>query len=515
MTRPSSRRRRRRSTPEFEQLPWRSVINPYPPIEVLDEAGIAAIHDASLSILEEIGMDFLHPEGLAILERSGAEVEPGSQRVRFDRNLIMETVASAPPTFTQHARNPKHDLIFGADHVNFALVASAPNVSDLDRGRRDGNYQDYCDLVRLGQALNIVHLYGGYPVEPVDLPPATRHLDCISAFITLSNKNFHGYSLGRTGILDALEMNRIARGITLEQLGAEPSLFTIINTSSPLRLDGPMIEGIIELARHNQIVCITPFTLSGAMSPVTIVGALAQQNAEALAGIAFTQMINPGTPVIYGGFTSNVDMKSGAPAFGTPEYTRAALAGGQLARHYGFPYRSSNANASNAVDVQAAYESEMSLWGAVMGHADLVMYAAGWMEGGLSASFEKIIVDAELLQSMAEFLLPLEVNEETLGLDAIREVGPGGHFFGAAHTLKRYTPMRSMPRCSPIGEISKPGRKRARPTPLFAPIKSIRRCWQPMRRRPWTRRFAKSSMSSSNGVNVKAALHPPKPQPSK
>jgi trimethylamine--corrinoid protein Co-methyltransferase len=233
-------------------------------------------------------------------------------------------------------------------------------------------------------------------------------------------------------------MTRIARGASEEQLAREPSLFTIINTSSPLRLDGPMIEGMIELARLHQVVCVTPFTLSGAMSPATIAGALAQQNAEALAGIAFTQILNPGTPVIYGGFTSNVDMKSGAPAFGTPEYTRAAIAGGQLARRYHFPYRSSNANACNAVDAQSVYESEMSLWGAVMGHANLIMHAAGWMEGGLSASFEKIVVDAELLQTMAEFLRPLEVNEETLGLDAIREVGPGGHFFGAAHTLARY-----------------------------------------------------------------------------
>jgi trimethylamine--corrinoid protein Co-methyltransferase len=192
------------------------------------------------------------------------------------------------------------------------------------------------------------------------------------------------------------------------------------------------------MALHGQPVVMTPFTLSGAMSPATIAGALAQQNAEALAGIAFIQMVKPGAPAIYGGFTSNVDMKTGAPAFGTPEYTRAALAGGQLARRYGFPYRSSNACAANTVDAQAAYESEMSIWGAVMGHANMVMHGAGWMEGGLVASFEKMIVDAEMLQMMAEFLQPIVVDEDTLALDAIREVGPGGHFFGAAHTLARY-----------------------------------------------------------------------------
>jgi trimethylamine--corrinoid protein Co-methyltransferase len=185
-------------------------------------------------------------------------------------------------------------------------------------------------------------------------------------------------------------------------------------------------------------VVLTPFTLSGAMAPATVAGALAQQNAEALAGIAFIQMVNPGVPCVYGGFTSNVDMKTGAPAFGTPEYTRAAMAGGQLARRYGFPYRSSNACAANIVDAQAAYESEMSLWGAVMGHANLILHGAGWMEGGLVASFEKMVLDVEMIQSMVEFMQPLIVDEDTLGFEAMREVGPGGHFFGAAHTLARY-----------------------------------------------------------------------------
>jgi trimethylamine--corrinoid protein Co-methyltransferase len=230
----------------------------------------------------------------------------------------------------------------------------------------------------------------------------------------------------------------IARGIDKAQLAREPSIFSIVNSNSPLRLDGPMLQGLMAMARHGQPVVLTPFTLSGAMAPATVAGALAQQNAEALAGIAFIQMVNPGAPCAYGGFTSNVDMKTGAPAFGTPEYTRAAMAGGQLARRYGLPYRSSNACAANAVDAQAAYESEMSLWGAVMGHANLILHGAGWMEGGLVASFEKLIVDVELIQSMAEFLQPLVVDEDTLGFEAMREVGPGGHFFGAAHTLQRY-----------------------------------------------------------------------------
>ena len=249
---------------------------------------------------------------------------------------------------------------------------------------------------------------------------------------------FGPYALGRVRVADAVEMYRIARGLTEDEAIAEPGLVTVVNTNSPLRVDGPMLDGLAEMARWGQAVIVTPFTLSGAMSPATLAGALAQQNAEALGVIAYSQMVRPGAPVVYGGFTSNVDMRTGAPAFGTPEYAKAALAGGQLARRYGLPYRSSNACAANAVDAQAAYESEMSAWAAVMGHASIIKHGLGWMEGGLVASYEKVILDAEILQGLAEFLRPLEVTDETLGLDAIREVGPGGHFFGAAHTLARY-----------------------------------------------------------------------------
>ncbi|HKY95112.1 MAG TPA: trimethylamine methyltransferase family protein [Kiloniellales bacterium] len=431
-------RRASRGAGNLHQLPWRNVTNPYKPIEVLSEDQIEAIHNASLRILEDIGMEFLHVEALEILKRAGAKVTPGSNMVKLDRGLILEQLKTVKPTIRFHARNPAHDLTMGGNAINFCTVASAPNASDVDGGRRPGNYDDYRNFLRLAQSFNIIHLAGGYPVEPIDLPPATRHLDCLASFIELTDKVFHAYALGRTRILDAIEIVRIGRGIGREQLLREPSLFTIVNTNSPLRLDGPMIEGLIEMAKANQVVVVTPFTLSGAMAPASLAGALALQNAEALAGMAFVKMVNIDAPVMYGGFTSNVDMKSGAPAFGTPEYTRAALAGGQLTRRYGVPYRSSNASASNSVDAQAAYESEMSLWGAVMGHANMVMHGAGWMEGGLVASFEKFVLDVELLQSMAEFLRPLKIDEAELAVEAIRDVGPGGHFFGSAHTLERY-----------------------------------------------------------------------------
>ncbi len=420
------------------QLAWRRVVNRYDPVRVLDAEGIEKIHDASLRILEEMGIEFLSAEARALVRGAGATVEPGGTRVRFERGLVLEAVAKAPSSFTLHARNPAHDLDFGGNRIVFATVGSAPNASDLDHGRRPGCFVDFENLVRLGQSLNTVHMIGGYPVEPTDLPAQTRHLDCYLSLIRLTDKIWRPYALAGGRIEDAIEMAAIARGLDRAGLAASPGLITNVNTNSPLRVDGPMLDGLAEMARSGQAIAVTPFTLAGAMSPVTLAGALAQQNAEALAVLAYAQLVRPGTPVIYGGFTSNVDMKTGAPAFGTPEYARATLAGGQLARRYGLPYRSSNANAANSVDAQAAYESLMSLWAAVMGHANLIMHAAGWMEGGLVASFEKMVLDAELLQTMSEFLQPIAVDDDSLALDALREVGPGGHFFGAAHTLARY-----------------------------------------------------------------------------
>ncbi len=254
----------------------------------------------------------------------------------------------------------------------------------------------------------------------------------------LLDKTWQSLGAGRVHVDDAIEVHCLIRGIDRDALVAAPSVMTIINSNSPLRFDGPMSDGLIEMALHGQPVVATPFTLAGAMTPVSLAGALAQQNAEALFMVALAQIARPGAPMIYGGFTSNVDMRTGSPAFGTPEYVKAAFATGQLARRYGLPWRSSNATASSVVDAQAAYESEMSVWGSIMGGVNLLYQGAGWLEGGLTASFEKLIVDAEILQMMAEVLVPFEVDEATLGIDAIAEVGPGGHFFGSAHTLERY-----------------------------------------------------------------------------
>lgn len=406
------------------------------PTRAVSDDELEAIHLASLRVLAETGIDFLNADARAILASHGAEVD--GDRVRFDAELIETMVAKAPSQFHLHAPNPDHDLEIGGDYVAFGSVASAPNVAGLDGPRRSGNRADYQNLLRLCQTFTSIHLVPGYPVEPVDVHASVRHLHAAFDAHTLTDKVFHIYSLGQDRNLDGIEMARIRRGVDQATFDQQPSLTTIINASSPLRYDDVMLQGVMEMSSRNQVVVITPFTLAGAMAPITLGGALTLQNAEALAGVAFTQMVQPGSPVLYGGFTSNVDMRSGAPAFGTPEYLRTAMVGGQLARRYGLPYRSSNVNAANAVDAQSAYESVFSLWGAVMGGVNFLMHGAGWMEGGLHASYEKMAIDADLLHMVARTLQPIIIDDASLAVEAIAEVGPAGHFFGTQHTQDRY-----------------------------------------------------------------------------
>lgn len=419
--------------PEFFQLK-----NPYAPTEIVSADELESIHLASLRVLKEIGIEVLHDGARDIMKEAGADVKAGFQLVRFDPDLILNAIQSCPPEYTLHARNPAHNLVFGGNNMCFSQMASAPNCSDTDNGRRPGNRDDFRKLLKLCQMHNILHLVGGYPVEPVDIHASIRHLECLRDMSLLTDKLYVCYSLGQQRNLDAFEIARIARGVSMDRFRDEPSLITIINTNSPLKLDVPMLEGILQMALHGQVSVITPFTLAGAMAPVTIAGAVVQQNAEALAGLAFSQMVRKGAPVAYGGFTSNVDMKSGAPAFGTPEYMKAQLLGGQLARRYKIPYRSSNVCAANTIDAQAAYESVFSLWGCVQSGVNFVKHGAGWLEGGLTCSYEKVILDIDLLQMVAEFMTPLDLSEAALGIDAMRDVGPGGHFFGTEHTQSRY-----------------------------------------------------------------------------
>lgn len=436
MTRRSHRVKRVAAS--VRQLPWQQVQNPYPPIEVLSTDQVEAILGAALDILETKGFRFLEDDSRRRLKAAGADVGGDDRMVRFGRAFVLEKIALAPSEFTLRARNRAHDLVIGGNHIVFGAVGGPAFVSDLDKGRRPGNYAELCDYFRVIQSLNIIHQEGGGAFEAMDLPPESRHLDLYLAQHTLLDKNVQGYVLGQARTVDCLEMTCIALGLTRDELAREPAILAIVNTNSPMQLDIPMTEGTIELAESMQVNCITPFTLAGSMSPASLAGTLAQQTAEVLAVATLAQIVRPGAPIMYGAFASNVDMQSGAPALGTPEYTRMALASGQIARRLGVPFRSSNTTTSNCVDAQAAYESEMSLWGAMMGHANLVNHAAGWLEGGLTASFEKLIVDAEMLQMMVEWMKPVVVNDDELALETIRDVPPGGHHFGTPHTLARY-----------------------------------------------------------------------------
>jgi trimethylamine--corrinoid protein Co-methyltransferase len=436
-----TRRRNGRNTRvsgSLTQSPWKRLCYRNPPFALLGEDAIENIHRAALSILQETGMIILAEHARDLYAAAGFDVTAGSNRVRFDAQLIEALVAQAPSSFTLQARNPAKNLRVGDGHVIFTSVGGPAYVMDSDKGRRTGSYAEMCDFIRLVQSLDILHQDGGGGFEAMDLPAASRHLDLFYAQCTLLDKNWVPWTMGRAQTFDAINMMALSLGKSAADLVDAPALCGIINTNTPLQLDIPMAEGLITLAEFGQAVAVTPFTLSGAMAPITLAGALALQHAEAMAGIALTQIVRPGAPVLYGGFTSNVDMKTGSPAFGTPEYLQAAQASGQLARRLGVPFRSSNVNAANCPDAQAAYESCLSLWGAISGQANMIKHAAGWLHGGLTASLEKLIIDAEVLQMVAASLEPFEVNAETLALDAIREVGPGGHFFGSAHTMDRY-----------------------------------------------------------------------------
>jgi len=431
-------RGRRLDGTHVPQLPWTEVHNPYAPMDVLSADQLEAIHMTSMRILEELGIEVMSARAIAVLKAGGADVGPDTNMVRLDRGLVDDALRSAPASFVLTPRNPDRRVMLGQNRINFGLVAGPPNVHDVERGRRPGNYRDYCDFIRLAQYFNAVHLIGNQVCAPIELPANSRHLDTYLANILYSDRVFHCTAIVAGRALDGIRMMAISRGLTLEQIAESPGVITIISVNSPRRFDEAMSEGLMTMAQYGQAVAVTPFTLMGAMAPVSMAAALAQQNAEALFGVVLAQMVRRGAPVMYGAFTSNVDMRSGAPAFGTPENAKANIASGQLARRYRLPYRTSNASASNAADAQGAYETEMSLWGAILGHGNLVYHAAGWQEGGLTASFEKFVLDVEMLQMMIEFLKPIVVNERELGFEAIKGVPTGGHFFGEPHTMERY-----------------------------------------------------------------------------
>jgi trimethylamine--corrinoid protein Co-methyltransferase len=430
----AQRRAQRRESPLLAR-PFRQIRNPLPPLELLPPDQIERLHQASMQILEDTGLDFRDEEALDIWQKAGAKVDRAQSHVWLDRGLVMEAVASAPTSFTWRARNPRHNVVVGQDYLTFGPNGGMAYAADLENGRRPGTMADFENFVRLAQMAPVLHYASWEQVAPQDIPASTRHLHRLYACFTLSDKVAMEAAHGREITQDCLEMARFVFG----DLAGDPVIGDVINVNSPLRYDQRMLGGLITYARAGQVTFITPFILAGAMSPVTMAGALAQQNAEVLAGVALTQLVRPGAPVIYGGFTTNIDMKSGTPSFGTPEGAWAALAGAQLARYYHLPSRG-NGSLTNAKvpDAQAAYETMWNLWPAVLSHTNLILHAVGWLDGGLTASYEKFIIDLENLAMMDHFLEGFAVDDSTLALDMIAQVGPGGHHLDTPHTQARY-----------------------------------------------------------------------------
>ncbi len=441
--RDTGRRTRRRpstvstSAADSRSRHYRTLNNPFVPWRVFSDDRVEALHEASLGILEEQGLKVLSAGARERFRLAGATVDEATETVRMDRGLVAQCLAHAPRQITLHSRNPARNVRLDGTSLVFGPVSGPPHIMDNAGGRRPGTLNDYANGVRLCQAFEVIHVLGAV-TEPQDIPVACRQLEMLHAQLTLSDKIPHTYCRGHAQVADCLEQVRIACGLSEEAFRATPSTYTIINTNSPRVLDSPMADGIMDFAIAGQVQMITPFTLAGAMAPVTIAGALTLAHAEMLGGLVLAQITRPGAPVVYGSFTSNVDMKSGSPAFGTPEYFKAQIGAGQMARFVGLPWRSSNATASNAPDAQGAYESQMSLWGALAGGANFIYHAAGWLEGGLSASYEKFILDIEQLQMLAETLQPVGATDDDFAVDAVAEAGPGGHFFATRHTMSRY-----------------------------------------------------------------------------
>ncbi|MCR9146542.1 MAG: trimethylamine methyltransferase family protein [Rhodobacteraceae bacterium] len=430
----------RRGIEVIDQMPWSPPVNIDRPTEPLTPEDVQAIHDGAMRILEEIGVEFLNPEALAVLRVTGGCMIEG-ENVRMDRAFVMEMIGKAPAAFTITPRNPARAITIGAGHVNFGNVSSPPSYWDMNLGRKVTGTQEMCaNLLKLSQYFNCIHFVGGYPVEPQDIHARVRHLDVLYDKLTLTDKVAHAYCLGRERVEDGMEMVRIAAGLSHEEFESRPRMFSNINSTSPLKHDHPMLDGWMRLARRNQGLVVTPFTLAGAMAPVTMAGAVTLSLAEALCAVVLAQVIRPGVGVAIGTFTSNVDMKSGAPAFGTPEYMRATQMTGQMARFYGLPLRASGVCAANVPDGQATWETSNSLWSAVQAGANMVYHAAGWLEGGLIASPEKLIMDCEILQHIQRYMDPVicKTGTDEIAFDAIREVGNQGHFFGIQHTQDRY-----------------------------------------------------------------------------
>jgi trimethylamine---corrinoid protein Co-methyltransferase len=408
-------------------------VNEMPRYEILSEDAMAVLDGGWRRIVSELGVEFMLPEAVEYFRAAGQKVE--ENKVFLDPEFVLEQVAKAPREFELQARNPEKSLHIGGDHMSFAGVYGPPFVREGDT-RRDAKMADFENFVRLSQSFDELDSPGGTIVEPEDRPLDSRHLDMVYALQTLSDKPYMGSVISAENARDTVAMGEILFG---GELPDAPVSISLINCNSPLRWDDRMLSAMLEYNRTNQAVITTPFLLMGAMSPVSIPATLVQQMAEALSGIALTQLVRPGCPVVFGSFLSNTDMQSGSPSFGTPESAIGLLCTGQIARHFDLPWRSGGGlTSSQTADAQAAYEALMTMLPTFLAGANFVMHAAGWLEGGLVSSYEKYIVDIEILRMLKHEFQPLEVNEDTLAFGAHEEVGSGGHFLGAAHTLEHF-----------------------------------------------------------------------------
>ena len=417
------------------KVDYRSLRNPFPPLCVFTEDRIDAIHHAALDVLSRLGIKVLLPEARELFERAGARID--GEMVYLSAALVEDHVAKAPKSILLKGANPARDVTLELGNLIFQPGAGAPHATDLERGRRAGSLEDYIELTKLTHHFDALHMLPPL-VEPQDVPMHVRHYAMMRAQLTLSDKIPFVFSRGSPQVAQSFEMLKAFRGLTETDFSENAYCYTIINTNSPRQLDIPMAQGIIDFARAGQVSIITPFTLMGAMAPVTVAGALTLSHAEAMAAITLGQITKAGAPMTYGTFTSNVDMKTGAPAFGTPEQVKASLGAGQLARKLGLPWRCAAGSAANINDAQAAHETEISGWGAFLAGATVIIHSAGWLEGGLTVSYEKLITDMDMVQTFAELCMATDADDDAIALTALAEVEPGGHFFGAAHTMERY-----------------------------------------------------------------------------
>lgn len=411
------------------------LTHPFSPQSFLSEDEVNGIHAMALRVLEELGIKILLQEACDLFGSVGARMD--GDMVFLGQDIVTDALATAPKEIHLHAANPAHAQILKPGAMLFGPGAGCPNATDLIKGRRAGSLLDYDNALKLQQSIDVIHLLGP-SAEPQDIPANLRHYAFLNSQLALCDKPMFLYARGRGQVSQSFEMLQTALNLTDAEFTNQVWAKTVINTNSPRQIDRPMSQGIIDFARAGQLSIITPFCLAGAMAPITVKGALVLQHAEALAGVALSQIARPGAPVVYGAFGSNVDMKSGSPAFGTPEHIQMTLGSGQLARLIGLPWRSAAGTAANSTDAQAAGETHMSLWATLLAGATMTFHAAGWLEGGLTFGFEKFINDVEALRSFAHLAKPNRPNQNDLAWDALADVEPGGHFFATQHTMDRY-----------------------------------------------------------------------------